>query len=144
MPLSAGTKLGTYEIFSAIGAGGMGEVYQAHDSNLRRDVAIKVLPEVFAHDADRLSRFRREAQLLAALNHSNIATIYGLEETSGTSNLVMELVPGETLQARIRSEGAEGPRALSGRTIPGWSRRNPGRCPGLITSGIFCVDCKIA
>src|ERR1700680_1907741 len=106
MPLPAGTKLGTYEVLSAIGAGGMGEVYQANDSNLRRDVAIKVLPEVFAHDADRLSRFRREAQLLAALNHSNIATIYGLEETNGTSYLVMELVPGETLAQRIKRDGA--------------------------------------
>ena len=75
MPLPAGTKLGTYEILSAIGAGGMGEVYQAHDSKLGRDVAIKVLPEAFAHDADRLSRFRREAKMLAALNQSNIATI---------------------------------------------------------------------
>lgn len=71
MPLSAGTKLGAYSVLSQIGAGGMGEVYQAHDSNLRRDVAIKVLPESFAHDADRLSRFRREAQLLASLNHRN-------------------------------------------------------------------------
>src|ERR1700693_1281424 len=106
MPLSAGTKLGTYEVLSAIGAGGMGEVYQAHDSNLRRDVAIKVLTEAFAHDADRLSRFRREAQLLAALNHSNIATIYGLEDSNGTSYLVMELVPGETLAQRIKRDGA--------------------------------------
>jgi serine/threonine protein kinase/Tol biopolymer transport system component len=106
MPLSAGTKLGTYEVVSAIGAGGMGEVYQAHDSNLRRDVAIKVLPEAFAHDAERLSRFRREAQLLAALNHSNIATIYGLENSNGTSYLVMELVPGETLAQRIKRDGA--------------------------------------
>ncbi len=106
MPLPAGTKLGTYEVVAPIGAGGMGEVYQARDSNLRRDVAIKVLPEAFAHDADRLSRFRREAQLLAALNHSNIATIYGLEESNGTSYLVMELVPGETLAQRIKRDGA--------------------------------------
>jgi serine/threonine-protein kinase len=84
----------------------MGEVYQAHDSNLRRDVAIKVLPESFAHDADRLSRFRREAQLLASLNHPNIATIHGLEESNGTSYLVMELVPGETLAERIKRDGA--------------------------------------
>jgi serine/threonine protein kinase len=118
--------------------------YQAHDTKLRRDVAIKVLPEAFAHDPERLSRFQREAKLLASLNHTNIATIHDIEDSNGTSNLVMELVPGETLQERIRSEGAEGPRALSGRTIPGWSRRNPGRCPGLVTSGIFCVDCKIA
>jgi serine/threonine-protein kinase len=84
----------------------MGEVYQAHDSNLRRDVAIKVLPEAFAHDADRLSRFRREAQLLASLNHPNIATIHGLEDSNGTSYLVMELVPGETLAQRIKRDGA--------------------------------------
>src|SRR6202790_709571 len=106
MPLPAGTKLGSYEVVSAIGAGGMGEVYQAHDSNLRRDVAIKVLPEAFAHDPERLSRFRREAQLLAALHHSNIATIFGLEDSNGTSYLVMELVPGETLAQRIKRDGA--------------------------------------
>jgi serine/threonine protein kinase len=122
----------------------MGEVYQAHDTKLRRDVAIKVLPEAFAHDPERLSRFQREAKLLASLNHTNIATNHDIEDSNGTSNLVMELVPGETLQECIRSEGSEGPRALSGRTIPGWSLRNPGRCPGLVTSGIFCVDCKIA
>ena len=106
MPLAAGTKLGTYEVLSAIGAGGMGEVYQAHDTKLRRDVAIKVLPEAFAHDADRLSRFRREAQLLASLNHPNIATIHGLEDSNSTSYLVMELVPGETLAQRIKRDGA--------------------------------------
>src|ERR1039457_5420189 len=106
MPLSAGAKLGSYEVVAPIGAGGMGEVYQAHDSNLRRDVAIKVLPEAFAHDPERLSRFRREAQLLAALNHSNIATIFGLEDSNGTSYLVMELVPGETLAQRIKRDGA--------------------------------------
>src|ERR1700686_4500266 len=106
MPLSAGTKLGTYEVLSAIGAGGMGEVYQAHDTKLGRGVAIKVLPETFAHDPERLARFRREAQLLAALNHSNIATIHGLEDSNGTSYLVMELVPGETLAQRIKRDGA--------------------------------------
>src|SRR6202521_4531507 len=106
MPLSAGTKLGTYEIVSAIGAGGMGEVYQAHDTKLGRDVAIKVLPEAFAHDAERLARFQREAKMLAALNHSNIATIFGLEHSDGTHYLVMELVNGETLQERVKREGA--------------------------------------
>src|SRR6266404_9626747 len=104
MPLSAGTRLGLYEIVSALGAGGMGEVYQAHDTKLRRDVAIKVLPEAFAHDPQRLARFQREAKLLASLNHTNVATIHDVEDSNGTSNLVMELVPGETLQARIRSE----------------------------------------
>ena len=84
----------------------MGEVYQAHDTKLGRDVAIKVLPEAFAHDADRLSRFRREAQLLASLNHPNIATIYGLEDSNGTSYLVMELVSGENLAERVKREGA--------------------------------------
>src|ERR1700692_3820473 len=106
MPLSTGTKLGTYEILSAIGAGGMGEVYQAHDTKLGRDVAIKVLPEGFAHDADRLSRFQREAKMLAALNHPNIATIFGLEHSDGTHYLVMELVSGENLAERIRRDGA--------------------------------------
>src|SRR5580692_5525798 len=106
MPFAPGTKLGPYEIASAIGAGGMGEVYQAHDTKLGRDAAIKVLPEAFAHDADRLSRFQREAKMLAALNHPNIATIYGLEQSGGTSYLVMELVPGETLAQRVKREGA--------------------------------------
>src|SRR6202140_4339141 len=106
MALASGTRLGSYEVVAQIGAGGMGEAYQAHDTKLGRDVAIKVLPEAFAHDAGRLSRFRREAQLLAALNHSNIATIYGLEDSNGTSYLVMELVPGETLAQRIKRDGA--------------------------------------
>src|SRR6202166_1570305 len=105
MALAAGTKLGSYEVVAPIGAGGMGEVYQAHDTKLGRDVAIKVLPEAFAHDPERLSRFQREAKMLAALNHPNIATIHGLEQSSGTSYLVMELVSGETLQERIRRDG---------------------------------------
>jgi serine/threonine protein kinase/Tol biopolymer transport system component len=104
--LNPGTKLGTYEIAAAIGAGGMGEVYQAHDTKLGRDVAIKVLPEAFAHDPERLSRFQREAKMLASLNHPNIAAIYGLEEDAGRNYLVMELVPGETLRERSAREGA--------------------------------------
>jgi Tol biopolymer transport system component len=106
MPLSAGTKLGSYEVLSAIGAGGMGEVYQARDTKLGRDVAIKVLPEAFAHDLDYLSRFQGEAKILASLNHPNIAAIYGLEENLGISYLVLELVPGETLAERIKRGGA--------------------------------------
>jgi serine/threonine-protein kinase len=106
MAIPSGTKLGSYEVRSAIGAGGMGEVYQAHDTKLERDVAIKVLPEAFAHDAERLSRFQREAKMLAALNHPNIAMIYGLEQSGGTSYLVMELVSGETLAERIKRDGA--------------------------------------
>jgi serine/threonine protein kinase/Tol biopolymer transport system component len=103
MALAAGTKLGSYEVVAQIGAGGMGEVYQAHDTKLGRDVAIKVLPEAFAHDPERLSRFQREAKMLAALNHPNIATIHGLEQSGGTSYLVMELVSGETLADRVKA-----------------------------------------
>ncbi|MBM3756034.1 MAG: hypothetical protein FJW38_18870, partial [Acidobacteria bacterium] len=97
MPLSPGDRLGAYEIVSLLGKGGMGEVYRAHDPKLNRDVAIKVLPHALAHDADYLARFQREAQTLAALNHPNIATIYGLEANA----IVMELVEGETLQGPL-------------------------------------------
>src|ERR1700674_4163587 len=106
MPISAGTELGTHKILALIGVGGMGEVYKAHDSKLRRDVAIKVLQESFARDAERLARFRREAQLLASLNHPNIATIYNIEDSNGTTYLVMELVPGDTLAERVKRDGA--------------------------------------
>ena len=92
MSLGAGARLGPYEIQSAIGAGGMGEVYRARDTRLKRDVALKILPESFASDPERLARFQREAEVLASLNHSNIAQIYGLEESNGTRALVMELV----------------------------------------------------
>jgi Tol biopolymer transport system component len=98
-----GTKLGPYEILSAIGAGGMGEVYRARDPKLGRDVAIKVLPEAFARDAERMARFQREAKVLASLNHPNIATIYGLEDSGSTRALVMELVEGPTLADRIKA-----------------------------------------
>jgi serine/threonine protein kinase len=100
-----GRQLGPYAIHARLGAGGMGEVYQAHDAKLGRDVAIKVLAEAFAHDPDRLSRFQREAKMLAALNHPTIATIHGLEQSNGTSYLVMELVSGETLQQRLARRG---------------------------------------
>jgi eukaryotic-like serine/threonine-protein kinase len=101
MPIARGTTLGTYEVTAHIGSGGMGEVYQAHDTKLGRDVAIKVLPEQFARDPERLARFQREAKMLAALNHPNIAAIYGLEQSGNTHYLVMELVPGETLRERV-------------------------------------------
>jgi len=101
MPLQPGTRLGPYEITAAIGAGGMGEVYQARDTALNRNVAIKVLPEALAGDADRLARFQREAEALAALNHSNIAQVYGLEKSGDTPAIVMELVEGPTLADRI-------------------------------------------
>ena len=101
MPLSPGSKVGVYEILAPLGAGGMGEVYRARDTRLARQVAIKGLPEAFVDDAERLARFRREAQTLAALNHPNIAAIYGLEEADGAPYLVLELVEGETLAARL-------------------------------------------
>jgi eukaryotic-like serine/threonine-protein kinase len=105
MALKSGTQLGHYEIQCSLGAGGMGEVYRARDSKPKRDVALKVLPEAVASNALCMARFKREAELLAALNHSNIAAIYGLEESSGTQALVMELVEGPTLGDRI-SQGA--------------------------------------
>jgi eukaryotic-like serine/threonine-protein kinase len=98
-----GKTLGNFEITSQLGKGGMGEVYQAKDRKLGRDVAIKVLPEEFAKDADRVARFQREAKLLASLNHPNIAAIYGLEVTGGTNFLVLELVVGETLADLIKA-----------------------------------------
>jgi serine/threonine protein kinase len=102
--LGVGSRLGVFEVLGTLGAGGMGEVYRARDTKLRRDVALKILPESFASDADRLARFEREATTLAALNHPNIAQIYGLEESpsddggrAGVRALVMELVEGEDL-----------------------------------------------
>src|SRR5580704_9310941 len=97
MPLSSGTRVGLYEILAAIGAGGMGEVYRARDSKLKREVALKVLPDSFASDPDRMARFQREAELLASLNHPRIATIYGVEEHA----LAMELVEGEALASPL-------------------------------------------
>ena len=96
-PLTPGTRLGPYEILSALGAGGMGEVYRARDTRLDRDIAIKILPEAFTADAERVARFQREAKVLASLNHPNIATIHGLEQADGAHALVMELVEGEDL-----------------------------------------------
>ena len=101
MSLAAGTRLAHYEILEAIGKGGMGEVYRARDGKLGRDVAIKVLPEEFAENEERLARFKREAKVLASLNHPNIASIYGLEQSGNIHYLVLELVPGETLAERI-------------------------------------------
>jgi serine/threonine protein kinase len=101
MALTAGTRLGPYEIIGVLGAGGMGEVYRANDTNLKRSVAIKVLPESVATDRDRLLRFQREAEVLASLNHPNIAHVYGLERSGSVTALVMELVEGPTLADRI-------------------------------------------
>src|SRR4249920_2756848 len=101
MPLPTGTRLGVHEIVSLIGTGGMGEVYRATDTKLGRAVAIKILPELFALDPDRLARFEREARTLAALNHPNIAHIHGLEQQGQLHGLVMELVEGEDLAQRL-------------------------------------------
>src|SRR6185295_857420 len=107
MALQPGTRLESYEVVAALGAGGMGEVYRARDCTLNRDVALKILPELFASDPDRLARFTREAQVLAALNHPHIAQIYGVVESppiagrATTRALVMELVEGEDLAQRL-------------------------------------------
>src|SRR6187401_1902720 len=108
MPLAGGTRFGAYEILSALGAGGMGEVYRARDSKLNRDVAIKLLLPSVAADPDRIARFRREAQVLASLNHPNIAHIHGIEEANGVTALILELVEGEDLAQRL----ARGPIAI--------------------------------
>jgi len=105
MPIALGSLLGPYEVTALLGSGGMGEVYRATDTNLKRQVAIKVLPEAVAVDAERLARFEREARTLAALNHPNIAVIHGFERIDGIPALVMELVDGTTVEARI----AQGP-----------------------------------
>src|SRR6266496_5282260 len=101
MALQSGTRLGNFEILDPLGKGGMGEVYQARDTRLGRDVAIKVLPEAFARDPARAARFDREARLLAAINHPAIAAIYGAEEFDSLRCIIMELVPGETLTERL-------------------------------------------
>src|SRR5438477_4908518 len=109
MPLVAGDRLGPYEVIAPLGAGGMGEVYRARDTKLNREVALKVLPGAFALDASRLARLKREAQILASLNHPNIGAIYGLEGQEAVHALVLELVEGPTLADRI----ARGPIRLA-------------------------------
>ncbi len=101
MTLTSGTRLGSYEVVDLLGAGGMGEVYRARDTRLKRDVALKILPASFASDPERLARFQREAEVLASLDHPHIAAIYGIEDTDGTMALVLQLVEGETLADRI-------------------------------------------
>src|SRR5262245_32485502 len=101
MPLAAGSRLGPYEVVGLLGVGGMGEVYRARDTTLGREVALKILPDAFASDSDRLARFSREAQLLASLNHPGIAAIFAFEKREPLSCLVMELVEGATLADRL-------------------------------------------
>jgi serine/threonine protein kinase len=109
MSLSPGTRVGTLEVISLLGTGGMGEVYRARDTRLKRDIAVKVLPAVWAADSDRVARFQREAELLATLNHPNVAAIYGVEEDGEIHAIVLELVEGPTLADRI----AQGPLPLA-------------------------------
>ncbi|HEU5349992.1 MAG TPA: protein kinase [Terracidiphilus sp.] len=137
MGLQAGEHLGIYEILSPLGKGGMGEVYRAHDARLNRDVAIKVLPQVFAEDPFRMARFEREAQLLASLNHAKIAAVFGLEVSGSTRALVMELVEGPTLEERIgrasasaRSKAASASAARSASAGSGSKTAAPGGSAG--------------
>src|SRR5687767_11477529 len=109
MALTPGTRIGAYEVVALLGEGGMGQVYRARDGKLNREVALKILPELFTADPDRLARFRREAQVLASLNHPHIAQIYGFEDSGATHALVLELVPGQTLADRL----ATGPLPLA-------------------------------
>jgi serine/threonine protein kinase len=109
LPLSIGTCLEVYEIRGSLGAGGMGEVYRARDTRLGRDVALKILPAAFIADPDRITRFKREARLLASLNHPRISAIYGIEDAGEAPALVLELVEGETLDDRL----ARGPLPVS-------------------------------
>jgi serine/threonine protein kinase len=102
MAITIGSQLGSHQIIALLGRGGMGEVYRARDTKLKREVAIKILPDEFSRDPDRVSRFQREAEVLASLNHPNIAGIYDLEEANGSRFLVLELVEGETLQERLK------------------------------------------
>src|SRR5436853_2240795 len=112
MAITIGTQLGSHEITALLGKGGMGEVYRARDTKLKREVAIKILPDEFSTDKERVSRFQREAEVLASLNHPNIAGIYDLEEANGTRFLVLELVDGETLAERIQRGGIPTEEAL--------------------------------
>ena len=137
MHLSGGDKLGSYEILAPIGAGGMGEVYRARDSKLEREVAIKVLPAALARDPERLTRFEREAKVLASLNHPNIAQIYGIEESSGVRALVMELVPGESL-----AESQKSPLALE--TVLKYARQIVDALEAAHEKGIIHRDLKPA
>ena len=112
MPLTPGTRLGPYQVIGPIGAGGMGEVSRAHDTKLRRDVALKIVPPAFTSDPERMGRFEREAHVLASLSHPNIASIFGIEESGATRALVMELVEGPTLAERIQPGPIPLPEAL--------------------------------
>jgi serine/threonine protein kinase len=136
MALAAGARLGPYEILSALGAGGMGEVYRALDTTLNREVALKVLPDAFILDPHRLARFKREAQVLASLNHPNIAAIYGFEASNRIVALVLELVDGPTLADRIAAGPISIDEALPiARQIP---KRQPRRVRAVSSRAVNC------
>ncbi len=116
MAIGPGARIGPYEVTSLLGEGGMGKVWRARHSGLKRDDALKVLPDDLASDADRLARFQREAQLLASLNHPNIAHVYGLEQADGVNALVMELVEGTTLADRLVTRTTAAGRCVADRT----------------------------
>ena len=126
--LQVGTQLGPYEILALLGAGGMGEVYRAKDTRLGREVAIKILPEAFAGDAERVARFQREAKVLASLNHPNIAAVYGFEESDAKQFLVLELVEGETLTERLGGGALPVAEALEAAGIGYEAREKAGEC----------------
>src|SRR5215210_8001846 len=135
MSLDPGARLGPYEILQSIGAGGMGEVYRARDTRLKRDIAIKVLPALAAADADRVSRFEREALAASALNHPNILHIYDIGESSGVHYIAMELVAGDTLRRRMR-EGIERNEAI------GWTAQAADALAKAHAAGIIHRDLK--
>lgn len=141
MPLTSGARLGPYEIVGLIGAGGMGEVYRARDTKLNREIALKVLPASFATDAGRLARFRREAQMLAALNHPNIASIYGFDDSGATHALVMEFVEGQTLDeilfsSKAQTSSAKGQTDSTGPRKPGSNGETVHAAPALKPNGL--------
>ena len=150
LTLTPGTRLGPYEVVAQIGVGGMGEVYKATDTNLKRAVAIKVLPASVAADPERLARFQREAEVLAALNHPNIAAIYGLERSDGITALVMELVEGETLKGPLPLDEALRIAAqstavalswFSHRIVPKTASHFSARCSGSAAAQFSCRFC---
>ena len=138
MSLNPGTRLGPYEVLGPLGAGGMGEVYRARDTRLDREVALKVLPESFALDAERLARFEREAKTLASLNHPHIAQVHGFEEAGGVRVLAMELVEGDDLSRRIAGGPMDDRQHEQGLGVTEHSLSDP----GLPNSGLFAAGCR--
>jgi serine/threonine protein kinase len=146
MPLSAGTRLGPYEVVGTLGAGGMGEVYRARDTRLRREVAIKVLPDSFASDVDRLLRFEQEARAVGALSHPNILAVHDIGAQSGIHYIVTELLDGETLREKL-SNGALPTRRATDYALQiaqGWRRRTRRVLSTEILSRKTCSSPKMA